>query len=96
MTPEVRPPDHGIRIPWEWHNVDSFSGTRVSLSGFSHTAQLGTIFLASPLLGIVVTGCRDPGASTHLAPGARVYAVACAHTNKAEGAHGEGGCGMPR
>lgn len=63
----------------------------------SHTQlSWGTMFLASLLLGIVVTGCGDPGASTHHAPEARVYAVACAHTRKTGGAHSEGGCGMPR
>lgn len=63
----------------------------------SHTQlSLETMFLASLLLGIVVTGGGDPGASTHHAPGARMYAVACAHTSKAEGAHSEGGCGKPR
>lgn len=63
----------------------------------SHTQlSLGAMFLASPLLGIIVTGGGDLGVSTHHAPGARIYAVACAHTSKAEGAHSENGCGKPR
>lgn len=75
MTPEVRPPGHGIRIPWERHSVDPSSGAKVCRSSFSYTTQFGDHFLASLLLGIVVTGGRDPGASTHHAPGAQIYAV---------------------
>lgn len=55
------------------------------------------MFRASPLLGIVATGYDlhgDLDASAHHIPGTWVFAVACAHTGRAEGALGEYGHGM--
>lgn len=79
VTPEVRPPGHGIRIPWKWHSVDPSLGARVSLSGFSYTTQLGD---------------HVPGLSAARNRCDRVWRARCEHPPRTRGS-GICGCVCP-